>query len=233
MKTLVIVPAYNEAESIGHVINDLKEYFPEGDVIVINDGSSDNTSSIVRSFEVKVIDLPYNLGIGGAVQTGIKYADINNYDIAIQFDGDGQHMAKELHHIVKPIHDGADMVVGSRFLNATDYKMPLSRKLGSLVFSSVLSLACRQKFTDTTSGFRAYSKKGINLFSDYYPEDYPEVEALIVAHKNGMNIREVPVSMRKRGGGKSSITPIRAIYYMTKVLLAIFIGLLRRRYLMS
>ena len=233
MKTLVIVPAYNEAESIGHVINDLKEYFPEGDVIVINDGSSDNTSSIVRSFEVKVIDLPYNLGIGGAVQTGIKYADINNYDIAIQFDGDGQHMAKELHHIVKPIHEGADMVVGSRFLNATDYKMPLSRKLGSLVFSSVLSLACRQKFTDTTSGFRAYSKKGINLFSDYYPEDYPEVEALIVAHKNGVHIREVPVSMRKRGGGKSSITPLRAIYYMTKVLLAIFIGLLRRRYLMS
>jgi glycosyltransferase involved in cell wall biosynthesis len=233
MKTLVIVPAYNEAESIGHVINDLKEYFPEGDVIVINDGSSDNTSSIVRSFEVKVIDLPYNLGIGGAVQTGIKYGDINNYDIAIQFDGDGQHMAKELHHIVKPIHDGADMVVGSRFLNETDYKMPLSRKLGSLVFSSVLSLACRQKFTDTTSGFRAYSKKGINLFSDYYPEDYPEVEALIVAHKKGLNIREVPVSMRKRGGGKSSITPIRAIYYMTKVLLAIFIGLLRRRYLMS
>ena len=233
MKTLVIVPAYNEAESISHVINDLKEYFPEGDVIVINDGSSDNTSSIVRSFEVKVIDLPYNLGIGGAVQTGIKYADINNYDIAIQFDGDGQHMAKELHHIVKPIHEGADMVVGSRFLNATDYKMPLSRKLGSLVFSSVLSLACRQKFSDTTSGFRAYSKKGINLFSDYYPEDYPEVEALIVAHKKGLNIREVPVSMRKRGGGKSSITPIRAIYYMTKVLLAIFIGLLRRRYLMS
>ena len=231
MKTLVVVPAYNEAESINLVINDLKEYFPEGDIIIINDGSSDETSRIARSYDVKVIDLPYNLGIGGAVQTGIKYALINNYDVAIQFDGDGQHMAKEIKHIVHEVREGADMVIGSRFLNSTGYSMPLSRKIGSMVFSSVMSLTCGQKFTDTTSGFRAYTKKAIKLFSVYYPDDYPEVEALIVAHKNRFNIKEVSVSMRQRGKGKSSITSLRAVYYMIKVLLAIFISLLRRRYL--
>ncbi len=230
MKTLVVVPAYNEAESMVFVLNDLKEHYPEGDIIVINDGSSDDTSSIARSSEVKVIDLPYNLGIGGAVQTGIMYALTNNYDVAIQFDGDGQHMAKEIKHIVQAVNEGADMAIGSRFQDDTGYSMPLSRKMGSLLFSTVMSLACRQKFTDTTSGFRAYNKKVIKLFSAYYPDDYPEVEALIVAYKCNLNIEEVPVSMRQRGKGKSSITALRSAYYMIKVLLAIFIGLLRRRY---
>jgi glycosyltransferase involved in cell wall biosynthesis len=233
IKTLVIVPAYNESESIRPVLSDLREHFPEGDIIVINDGSSDDTSSVARADDVTVIDLPYNLGIGGAVQTGIKYAMENNYDIAIQFDGDGQHKASEINNIVKPVHEGADMVIGSRFLNATGYSMSFSRKLGSMIFAGVMSLTCGQKFTDTTSGFRAYSKNGIKLFSDYYPEDYPEVEALIVAYKSSLNIEEVPVSMRQRKGGRSSITALRSIYYMIKVLLAIFIGLLRRRYVVS
>jgi len=230
MKILVVVPAYNEADNIGGVIHDLKEHVPEGDIIVINDGSLDNTSSVARSAGARVIDLPFNLGIGGAVQTGIKYADANRYDVAVQFDGDGQHMAREIQKILKPIREGADIVIGSRFLESGGYKMPLSRKMGSTVFASVISFICRQKLTDTTSGFRAYGEKVIRLFSAYYPDDYPEVEALIVAHKNQLKIREVPVSMRQRTGGKSSITAFVSIYYMVKVLLAIFVDLLKRRY---
>jgi len=233
MKILVVIPAYNEAENISDVIHDLKEHFPEGDIIVINDGSLDNTSPVARSLGVKVIDLPFNLGIGGAVQTGIKYAYKHRYDVAIQFDGDGQHMAREIEKILKPLHEGIDIVIGSRFLDPGDYSMPLSRRIGSTVFSRVISLVCRQKLTDTTSGFRAYGEKVIKLFSAYYPEDYPEVEALIVAHKNQLKIGEVPVGMRQRAGGKSSITAFRSVYYMIKVLLAIFIDVLKRRYMVK
>jgi glycosyltransferase involved in cell wall biosynthesis len=228
-----VVPAYNEAENIISVIGDLREHFPQGDIIVINDGSLDTTSPVARSLGVRVIDLPFNLGIGGAVQTGIKYAHKHNYDVAIQFDGDGQHIAQEIEKIIKPVHEGADIVIGSRFLDSSAYSMPLSRRMGSTVFSRVLSFVCRQKLTDTTSGFRAYGEKVIQLFSAYYPEDYPEVEALIVAHKNQLTIREVPVSMRQRAGGKSSITALRSVYYMIKVLLAIFVDVLKRRYIVK
>lgn len=233
MKILVVIPAYNEAENIGNVINDLRGHFPQGDIVVINDGSLDSTSRTARSLGVRVIDLPFNLGIGGAVQTGIKYAHKHNYDVAIQFDGDGQHVAEEIEKILRPIDEGADIVIGSRFLESGGYAMPLSRRMGSTAFSWVISLVCWQKLTDTTSGFRAYGKKVIKLFSSYYPEDYPEVEALIVAHKNQLKIREISVGMRQRAGGKSSITALWSVYYMIKVLLAIFVDVLKRRYMVK
>lgn len=229
MKILVVIPAYNEAENISNVIGDLRQDFPQADYIVINDGSQDRTSLIAHSLGVRVIDLPYNIGIGGAVQTGIKYALLNDYDVAVQFDGDGQHVAKEIEKILKPVSEGKDMVVGSRFLDKNEYDMPFTRKIGSRFFFGVISLICGYRVTDTTSGFRAYGKRAIKLFSIYYPEDYPEVEALIVAYKNKLKISEVPVSMRQRSGGKSSITALRSVYYVIKVLLAVFISLLKKR----
>ena len=231
MRILVVVPAYNEAENIQNVIRDLRDDFPAGDIIVINDGSRDETSPIARSLGVRVIDLPNNLGIGGAVQTGLKYGHMNNYDIAVQFDGDGQHIAGEIEKTLKPALEGTDMAVGSRFIDDAGYIMPLTRRMGSAVFSGVISLICRQKFTDTTSGFRSYGKKAMELFNEYYPDDYPEVEALIVAHKSKLTIREVPVRMRPRGKGKSSITALGSVYYMVKVLLAIFVGTLKKRFI--
>jgi len=158
---------------------------------------------------------------------------MNRYDVAVQFDGDGQHIAAEIANILKPIGEGADMVVGSRFLDGAGYAMPITRKMGSSVFSRVISLICRQRFTDTTSGFRAYGARAMELFSEYYPEDYPEVEALIVAYKSNLTIREVPAKMRQRGKGKSSITPLGSAYYMIKVLLAIFVGTLKRRFIIQ
>ncbi|MEN8265281.1 MAG: glycosyltransferase family 2 protein [Nitrospirota bacterium] len=229
MKILVIIPAYNEAGNIENVIDDLRQNFPQAEPLVINDGSSDRTSRIAHDLGAKVIDLPFNLGIGGAVQTGFKYAFDNNYDAAIQFDGDCQHMAEEIGKIVKPVSEGADFVIGSRFLDTNLYDMPFTRKIGSTVFARVISFICGQRLTDTTSGFRAYGKRTIELFNIYYPEDYPEVEALIVANKNKLHIREVPVRMRQRSAGKSSITALRSVYYMIKVLLAVFIGVLKKR----
>ncbi|HDY86819.1 MAG TPA: glycosyltransferase family 2 protein [bacterium] len=228
MKILIVIPAFNEAENIGNVISDLKQHFPEGVPVIINDGSSDDTSSIGRSMGVRVIDLPFNLGIGGAVQTGLQIAASEGYDVAVQFDGDGQHMAEEIEKIIKPVSEGADFVSSSRFLDDSGYVMPVSRKMGSMVFSFVISMMCGQKLTDTTSGFRAFGRRAIDHFSNNYPEDYPEVEALIIAHKRNLVIKEVSVKMRSRSEGVSSITPVRSVYYMVKVLLAIFIDLLKK-----
>ncbi|GBD96276.1 MAG TPA: glycosyltransferase family 2 protein [Nitrospirae bacterium] len=228
MRVLIVIPAFNEAGNIQNVIHDLRQHFPQAEPLIINDGSQDNTSIIARSSGARVIDLPYNLGIGGAVQTGIIYARRENFDVVIQFDGDGQHMAEEIEKILEPVAGGTDICVGSRFCGANEYIMPLTRRIGTKVFSIVISLICGQKLTDTTSGFRAYGKQAIELFSAYYPEDYPEVEALIIAHKKKLNIREVSVKMRQRSEGKSSITPLRAVYYMIKVLLAVFIDLLKK-----
>jgi glycosyltransferase involved in cell wall biosynthesis len=228
MKTLIAIPAYNEAQNITNVINDLKQHIPQAHPIIINDGSQDNTSSVAHSLGIRVVDIPYNIGIGGAVQIGFMYASRENYDMIVQFDGDGQHMAKEIEKLLHPITQGADIVIGSRFLDLSGYNAPFARNLGIKVFSIVISFLCRQKLTDTTSGFRAFSKKAIDLFSTYYPEDYPEVEALIIAYKKKLNIKEMPVTMRQRLKGKSSITPLRSIYYMIKVLLAVFVDLLKR-----
>ncbi len=229
MKILVIVPAYNEENSIGGVVRDLMDNFPGGDILVVNDGSRDRTSEIARKLGAKVIDLPYNLGIGGAMQIGFLHALRENYDAAVQFDGDGQHRADQIVKILGPWQsDGADLVVGSRFLSDEGFTSSFQRRIGAKILSYVVSTLILKRITDTTSGFRLYGRKTIEFFSDYYPEDYPEVETLILAHKKGLRMTEVPSRMEPRTSGKSSITTLQAVYYMIKVLLAIFVDLLKK-----
>ncbi len=230
MRILVIVPAYNEEASIEGVINDIRTDYPEADIVVIDDGSRDKTSLIVKRLGIKALILPFNLGIGGAMQAGYRYAKLGDYDIAIQFDGDGQHKASEIEKIVMPVKTGAaDVVVGSRFLEQADYKSPFFRRLGISFFSWLLSMILGMKITDTTSGFRAVNRRVIRFFSDLYPDDYPEVEALVLLHKQDFRIMETGVSMQQRKGGKSSITPFRSVYYMIKVFLAVMIDLFKKR----
>lgn len=229
MKTLIIVPAYNEEESLPGVIRDLRENIGFADILVVNDGSRDATARTAQEMDVSVLSLPFNLGIGGAMQAGYLYAREGGYDVAVQFDGDGQHLAKEIEKLLRPVQEGrADLVVGSRFLNQGKYNTTAFRKIGIWIFSSVLSRILGMPVTDSTSGFRAANRRVIEFFSRTYPDDYPEVEALVLLHKAKLRIAEVPVSMRERTGGKSSITPIRSAYYMIKVLLAIFIDLLKK-----
>jgi glycosyltransferase involved in cell wall biosynthesis len=229
MRILIIVPAYNEEASLPGVIDDLRKHAPPADVVVVNDGSWDATSRIARDLGVKVLDLPYNLGIGGAVQVGYVYAERQGYDIAVQFDGDGQHVGLEISKLLCPLNDGsADIVIGSRFLVPGAYKAPLFRSLGIRIFSFTLSRVLSKTVTDSTSGFRAANRRAIEFFARMYPDDYPEVESLVLAHKVHLKMVEVAVTMRERTSGKSSITPLRSVYYMTKVLMAIFIDLLKR-----
>lgn len=229
MRILVIVPAYNEEGNIGDVIKDLKDNFPGGDILVVNDGSQDGTSERAKGPGVTVIDLPFNLGIGGAMQTGFRYALSGGYDAAVQFDGDGQHRADEIPKILEPYRKNkTDLAVGSRFLSDGGFTSSMQRRMGSKILSFIVSFLIRKKITDTTSGFRVYSRKAISFFSSIYPEDYPEVEALILAHKKGLGIEEVPAEMSPRMIGKSSITIPRAVYYMVKVILAIFVDLLKK-----
>ncbi len=229
MSILVIVPALNEEKSIPGVIRDLKDQVPQADVVVVDDGSTDATTRIAREMGVKVLELPFNLGIGGAVQTGYLYAHQNGYDIAVQFDGDGQHIAAEVKKLIDPLVSGrADLSIGSRFLAPGEYRAPFFRKMGIRIFSFVLSRILGVSVTDSTSGFRAANRRAIEFFSRSYPDDYPEVESLVLLHKMHMRMEEVAVTMRGRAGGRSSITPIRSVYYMTKVLMAIFIDLMKK-----
>lgn len=226
---LAIIPAFNEEVSIGGVINDIREHAPEVDIVVIDDGSSDATFSKATALGAKVLRHPYNMGIGATMQTGYRYAARAGYGIAIQVDGDGQHRGDHIESILAPIREGkADVVVGSRFLALGDYKPSMARGAGIAIFSKVVSFILKEHFTDTTSGFRASNSKVIEFFSHHYPDDYPEVEALVLLHKKGFKVREVPVEMSVRSGGVSSITASRSVYYMAKVLLAIFVDLLKK-----
>jgi len=228
-KILIIIPAYNEEQSLPGVIADLKQHVPDADILVVNDGSRDRTTDVARQAIVKVAVLPFNLGIGGAMQTGYQYAHANGYDIAIQFDGDGQHLAAEITILLDLLKAGtADLVVGSRFLKRGDYRPPFFRRIGMWIFSTFLSVILGMTVTDTTSGFRAANRRVIDFFARAYPEDYPEVESLVLLHRSGLSVTEVPVRMRDRTAGRSSITPIRSAYYMIKVLLAVFIDLMKK-----
>ena len=223
---LIIIPAFNEENSVGDVIRKTQISLPWVDILVINDGSTDSTSMVARGHGVLVLDLPYNLGIGGAMQAGYKYAHKMNYDIAVQCDGDGQHHPSQIRNLLAVlIEDSADMVLGSRYLGTRRFRSTFPRRLGMLIFSNVLSLIVKQKLTDTTSGFRAANKGVIESFSIYYPDDYPEPESLVLLHREGFTIKEIPVSMSSRKQGSSSITAWKSVYYMVKVLIAIFIDL--------
>jgi len=229
MKVLIIVPAFNEEESLPEVLRDLRENMPSAEVLVVNDGSRDATARIAREMGLKVLDLPFNLGIGGAMQAGYLYAEQNAYDIAVQFDGDGQHLAEEIHKLVQPLLAGtADIAIGSRFLIHGTYRPPVLRMLGITFFSFILSRILGTTVTDSTSGFRAANRRVIEFFARTYPEDYPEVEALVLLHKAELRMTEVSVTMRERTGGRSSITILRSVYYVIKVLLAIFIDLIKK-----
>lgn len=228
-RILIIIPAYNEEESLGGVIEAVKSVGPPSDILVVNDGSHDKTSSIAGRYDVTVVDHPYNMGIGAAMETGYRYALRAGYDIAVQVDADGQHPAGQIKHLVEPIiKNAAHVVVGSRFLGKGEYRPSVARFAGMALFSKLVSVILREKVTDTTSGFRAAGREVIEFFSSGYPDDYPEVEALVLLHKKGFDIMEVPVEMAGRTGGRSSITPLSSLYYMIKVLLAIFVDLLKK-----
>jgi glycosyltransferase involved in cell wall biosynthesis len=229
LRTLAIVPALNEERAVGRVIEEIREYDPEIAVLVVDDGSHDRTALVAEAMGARVVRLPFNLGIGGAMQTGFRYAFDHGFDVAVQVDGDGQHAPAELGKLLAPLWaDEADMVVGSRFTGERSYRAPFFRRVGIAVFAGVISLIARQRVTDTTSGFRAVNRKGIALFAADYPHDYPEVEATLMVHRHRLRLAEVPVAMRDRQAGQSSITALRSVYYMAKVLLAIFVTLFRR-----
>jgi len=228
-RVLVIVPARNEADSIAGVIADIRSAV-EADIVVIDDGSGDATGAIALSEGVELLRLPFNVGIGGAMQTGFKFAAREGYDIAVQTDGDGQHDASFIPMLLETIQARrCDIVLGSRYLKDSGYKGPLGRRLGTAFFSRVLSLMLRQPLTDATSGFRAVNRQLIELFADEYPRDFPEVEALLSTHMAGLRVEEIPVRMRSRGGGRSSITSLTSVYYMVKVLLALLVVRSRKR----
>jgi glycosyltransferase involved in cell wall biosynthesis len=229
VRCVAVVPAYNEAESIAQVIEEIRAFDPDFAVVVVDDGSTDCTSRIAREAGAHVLTLPFNLGIGGAVQTGYQYARDEGYDVAVQVDGDGQHDPAQIPLLLAPlIDDRADMVVGTRFAGERRYRAPFARRLGIGIFARVVSWIVRQRVTDTTSGFRAVNRRGIALFAAEYPPDYPEVESTVLVHRAGLRLLEVPVAMRVRAGGRSSIRVFDSVYYMIKVLLALFIDLFRR-----
>jgi len=231
LRRLAIVPAFNEEASVGRVIDEIRAFDPGFEIAVIDDGSTDRTAGIAADRGAHVIRLPFNLGIGGAVQTGYRFAFEHGFDVAVQVDGDGQHDPAELPKILEPVLAAeADLVVGSRFAAAGGeaFRSSAARRIGIRIFAGVVSAIARQRVTDTTSGFRAVNRKGIALFAADYPHDYPEVEATVMCVRHKLRLKEVPVDMRERSGGRSSITALRSVYYMTKVLLAIFVGLFRR-----
>ncbi len=225
MRVLIIIPAYNEQESILAVaesIEQVKIPRTEIDILVINDCSTDRTGKLLLENHIPHISLKCNLGIGGAVQTGYKYALENGYDVAVQFDGDGQHPSEYLPDVIMPIIKGdADYVIGSRFIGNEGYLSTPFRRFGISVLSVTIMLFGKQKIHDVTSGFRAVNRELIKFFATEYADDYPEPEAIISAIANGARIIEVPVKMNKRSFGKSTINPIRSIYYMFKVTLSI------------
>jgi glycosyltransferase involved in cell wall biosynthesis len=228
---LAVVPAYNEAGTVGAVVTSLHEHAPGFDVIVIDDGSTDDTAARALASGADVITLPFNLGIGGAVQTGFIYAREHGYDYMAQVDGDGQHDARELTKLIAAMdaEPTLDMVCGSRFVGTeTHYAAPLARRTGIQLFAWTLSKILGQPITDPTSGFRLYNRRAIGLFARDYPHDYPEVEAVLMLHGSRLRLAEVPVRMYARGSGQSSITTWRSLYYMTKVSLALLVGLMRR-----
>jgi glycosyltransferase involved in cell wall biosynthesis len=221
-RVCIIIPAFNEEKSIFSVIERILQLHPEFTVLVVNDGSTDLTAAAAKSAGAKVVTLPQNLGIGGAVQTGYRYAAANGYEIAVQVDADGQHKPEELDKIIAPILLGqADMVLGSRFMHKTSYRSSASRRTGILLLSSLVSMLSGQQLKDVTSGFRAVNRRGIEMFA--HSTDYPEVDSLIMMKKNKLRIREVGVEMEQRQAGHSSITPIKSAYYMIKVTLSVMV----------
>jgi glycosyltransferase involved in cell wall biosynthesis len=231
VRRLAIVPAFNEEDAIGRVVEEIRAYDPHLEVVVVDDGSHDRTAQVARAAGARVLRLPFNLGIGGAVQTGFRYAHENEFELAVRVDGDGQHDPAQLGAVIEPVLRGeADIVVGSRYLSpgGDGYRSSVPRRVGIRILASVVSLLTGQRITDPTSGFQALNRKAIALFAADYPHDYPEVEALVLLLRHRLGLREVPIEMRPRAAGRSSIQTLSSGYYMVKVLLALLVGSFRR-----
>ena len=224
LKTLIIIPAFNEREAIVPFVQELQAVCPGCDYVVINDCSRDDTEALCRANGFPTVSLPVNLGIGGAVQTGYLYALQNGYDIAVQMDGDGQHDPRDLQALLAPILRGeADLAVGSRFLTGAGFQSTAMRRLGIGILRGAIRLRTGHAVTDPTSGFRAANRRVIELFARDYAQDYPEPESLVTALRSGARVCDVPASMRARQGGTSSIGDLGAVYYMMKVTLAVLL----------
>ena len=224
MKVLIIIPAYNEEKSIEKVVENLINNYPQYDYLIVNDGSTDRTEEICREKNYNFVTLPVNLGIGGGVQTGYMYAVKNDYDIAIQTDGDGQHNPEYIEKLIEPIVKGeADMTIGSRFIEKEGFQTSFMRRMGINIIKGVIKMCCGVTIKDNTSGFRASSKELTKYFSENYAQDYPEPEAIVTSVLNGYTVKEVPVVMNEREEGVSSINAAKSVYYMIKVSLALMI----------
>jgi glycosyltransferase involved in cell wall biosynthesis len=228
-RILVIIPAFNEQGAIRDVVLGVKEALPDVDVLVINDGSRDNTTAEASAGGALVVEHPFNLGIGGAVQTGLKFARAEGYDYVIRLDGDGQHNAEEIQLFLQALRTKqADLVIGSRFLDAdVDWHIPWARRVGIRFFGRMVSLLIGNRATDTTSGFCGMSRPAVHVLATYLPQDYPDVESRVIVHKAGLNQLELPVNMRARVAGVSSINAWKSIYYAFKVSVAMFTALLK------
>ena len=228
-RLLVIIPAYNEEASLTRVIVNVRAAVPQADVVVINDGSRDSTAQVAVGAGALVVTLPYNLGIGAAMQTGFLFARKGGYDYVVQVDGDGQHDPNEIGEILRPVIAGeADVVAGARYIEDRGYITPWPRRIGIIILATLISFVVRRQVTDPTSGFRASNWRAIEYCAESYPPDYPEPESIVQFARAGLRMKEVPVTMNARYGGQSSITPFRSFYYMVKVVLAIGVDLLRQ-----
>lgn len=229
-RVVAVVPAYREEAAIGGVVAEIRAFDPTIDVVVVDDGSPDGTAAAAARAGAAVVRLPFNLGIGATVQTGFRYALERGYDTAVRLDGDGQHDPAELPALLDALARGeADVVTGSRFVGGeSEYRPPLARRVGITWFARLVSLLTGQRVTDTTSGFQALNRKGIVLFASDYPSDYPEVEATLLVLRSKLRLVEVPVRMREREHGASSITLLRSVYYVLKVTLALLVAMARK-----
>jgi len=234
-KIAVLVPAYNEALSIERVVLGIKEANPNVDVIVINDGSADETAKLAKKAGAKALSLPVNLGYGAALQTGYKYAALNDYDFTVQIDGDGQHDPNFIKDMIEKLNQGCDVVIGSRFLGVGEYENPAARQIGMLFFRFLIYFFIRKKITDPTSGFQAMNRKVFHFFAktNQYPSDFPDADIIILMHYAGFNVQEMPVKMYKSETGKSMHSGWKPLYYIIKMLLSIFAVLFGNRHLVK
>ncbi|GAB4415724.1 MAG: glycosyltransferase family 2 protein [Thermodesulfovibrionales bacterium] len=230
MSYLIVIPAYNEEAVIGEVLDGIRRIEPDMDILVVNDGSTDRTSEIAALSGVKVINIPYNIGYGGAIQTGFRFAVDYNYDYVITMDGDGQHDPESIKSLVRTMErEEADVVIGSRFLEGT-YRMGLARRIGSWLFSKIANLYTGVRITDPTSGFQIYNRQAFAYLSmgDNYPLDYPDVNIIMALHKMRFNVVEAPVKMLEKSEGKSMHTGLKPLIYVIRMFLAIIMVLLRK-----
>lgn len=225
--TLIIIPVFNEKAAIGEVINDLQRNYGEADILVVDDGSSDKTPEILKNKKVFVVTHLFNLGIGASFQTGCQFALSHNYSYIVRMDGDGQHNSVFINDILFPVKKGwVDIAIGSRFLGNSEFKSSFLRRIGISIISAILTLITKKRFTDPTSGFCAMNKRAYSFFAKSCVEDYPEPEILI--HHRNFRITEIPITLMRRERGRSSITPLKSVYYMYKVLFSLFVSILRK-----